>query len=66
MTVENSRHIYLVGYLHSEGFGRAILHLNEPICSEAALVDAESLFVKKNGFGCSIFTYQLIEVRSQA
>lgn len=64
MATGKPKHTYLVGYLHDRGHGRAILHLMAPINDEEALLGAERLLAEKNGFECSIFTYQLIEIRS--
>jgi len=58
-----AQHTYLVGYLHDKGFGRAFIHLEIPITAEPDLLFCEAQLSAKNGFDCSIFTYQLVEVR---
>ncbi|QIG69117.1 hypothetical protein EVB78_084 [Rhizobium phage RHph_N1_15] len=58
----NPKHIYLVGYMHEKGQGRAVLHRNHPIQTLPDLLAAEDSLSADTGCVCSIFTYQLIEV----
>jgi hypothetical protein len=58
----NSKHVYLVAYLHEKGFGRATVQRDSPINSSAEIEVVDKALSENMGFACSTFSFQLIEV----
>jgi hypothetical protein len=58
----NPKHVYLVGYMHKDGTGRAVVHRSHPVQTLQDVLAMDDSVSAENGFACSIFTYQLVEV----
>jgi hypothetical protein len=57
----NSKHVYLVAYLHEKGFGRATVQRDSPIDSLDEITALDQALSAENGFACSTFSFQFVE-----
>lgn len=61
MSTDTTTYVYLVGYLHDKGFGRATIQWNTPLNSIEEIDAVDARLTEKNGFDCHVFTFTLLQ-----